>query len=532
MEVLYKKPLTIIMIMIAFVLLFNITYAWDNCYDNSYGDAYSKVCVDDPIDKDGYSWNPYYWDYAMIRVQCTGDKFYAYEDLGSWNDVNCDQYGCYDSGQDGFFLQLAGTGYPISHQFVSISGSTDLTEPMYWAYVCWDKNSRYWTWAGYGWVNGNFNFDVVECRTNNHCSSDEICDNHECVEGSVCQETDDGKDYYTKGTCTDNTGSYTDECTTDNSIAEYYCLGGACYIDYVTNLGGACEDGHFIDCNSHDYSACYQDNVYWFDSCNNVEEIKEQCDYGCLDGECTIYVECTDTDGGKEYGLKGTCSDSTGSGTDTCSSDGSRSILWEYYCDGNLCALDGPIEGNCVDGALVTCSPHDHVDCYDGNVYWFDSCGEREELQQQCPEGCTDGVCNTNPCIPHSEMRCDNNDVYWFDSCGNKEELVQDCGTKTCTDGVCQGGGNGTCVPYNMRCDNDLVQKCNEAGDGWDTEYQCSEGTKCVEKSNTYATCEAENWLDIFIEKLRTDIKYQAGAVIAAIAVIGSIIFFSKRRRR
>ncbi len=39
-------------------------------------------------------------------------------------------------------------------------------------------------------------------------------------------------------------------------------------------------------------------------------------------------------------------------------------------------------------------------------------------------------ITGTNDCctpIPHADYKCYNNDVYWYDSCGNLEELKQDC---------------------------------------------------------------------------------------------------------
>lgn len=41
-------------------------------------------------------------------------------------------------------------------------------------------------------------------------------------------------------------------------------------------------------------------------------------------------------------------------------------------------------------------------------------------------------------CKTHSSKVCDRGDVYWYDSCGNKEDLYQDCTNKeTCSNGVC-----------------------------------------------------------------------------------------------
>jgi hypothetical protein len=42
-----------------------------------------------------------------------------------------------------------------------------------------------------------------------------------------CTDTDNGKDYYTKGTCTDEVGGYIDMCI-GNYLQEYYCSNNIC----------------------------------------------------------------------------------------------------------------------------------------------------------------------------------------------------------------------------------------------------------------------------------------------------------------
>jgi eight-cysteine-cluster-containing protein len=39
-------------------------------------------------------------------------------------------------------------------------------------------------------------------------------------------------------------------------------------------------------CESHNYYKCYNNNLYWFDSCGNVQDKKEYCQYGCTEKEC------------------------------------------------------------------------------------------------------------------------------------------------------------------------------------------------------------------------------------------------------
>jgi len=40
-------------------------------------------------------------------------------------------------------------------------------------------------------------------------------------------------------------------------------------------------------------------------------------------------------------------------------------------------------------------------------------------------------------CTPHLTYSCYGGDVYWYDSCGNREDKKEECGTLTCIGGVC-----------------------------------------------------------------------------------------------
>ena len=41
-------------------------------------------------------------------------------------------------------------------------------------------------------------------------------------------------------------------------------------------------------------------------------------------------------------------------------------------------------------------------------------------------------------CISHNYSKCYDNDVYWYDSCGNRQEKKEECGDAGCRNGVCK----------------------------------------------------------------------------------------------
>ncbi|MEK6860770.1 MAG: hypothetical protein AABY07_02255, partial [Nanoarchaeota archaeon] len=64
-----------------------------------------------------------------------------------------------------------------------------------------------------------------------------------------------------------------------------------------------------------------------------------------------------------------------------CVDDGSCSFGKRNSCEGQF-----KLNRKCsqLNECRQKCSPKNHKDCYEGSVYWFDSCGNREELFQQC----------------------------------------------------------------------------------------------------------------------------------------------------
>ena len=168
------------------------------------------------------------------------------------------------------------------------------------------------------------------------------------------------------------------------------------------------------DCTSHDHYGCYDSDVYWYDSCNNREEKKEECGTSGYAGN----NYCHDNDVYRNYTTKG-CSGSSC----TSSTNGIKQ---------QECGADG-----CSGGSCITCTSHDHYGCYDSDVYWYDSCNNREEKKEECgADGCSGGSCIT--CTSHDHYSCYDSDVYWYDSCNNREEKKEECGADGCSGGACE----------------------------------------------------------------------------------------------
>ncbi|MCX6817510.1 MAG: hypothetical protein NTU57_01490 [Candidatus Aenigmarchaeota archaeon] len=92
------------------------------------------------------------------------------------------------------------------------------------------------------------------------------------------------------------------------------------------------------------------------------------------------------------------------------------------------------------------CKSHAEMKCYGEHVYWFDSCGHKEEKKEYCTSGCENGFCKTKEgCTEHAEAKCADGHVYWYDSCNGKEDKKEYC-QNGCENGACKGGTEKTCL--------------------------------------------------------------------------------------
>ncbi|MBN2043368.1 MAG: hypothetical protein JW754_06215 [Candidatus Aenigmarchaeota archaeon] len=125
-------------------------------------------------------------------------------------------------------------------------------------------------------------------------------------------------------------------------------------------------------CTPRSEEKCYNDNLYWYDSCENKEEKKEECELGCVEDRCRA-VECQ-----THYTFR--CHSGHIYWFDSCDNREDKKEYCEEGCEYEKCKED--------------CPPHQKLQCFGGHVYWYDGCGEREGMKEYCPNGCDLGSCN------------------------------------------------------------------------------------------------------------------------------------------
>lgn len=121
----------------------------------------------------------------------------------------------------------------------------------------------------------------------NNCGvqTDKPAESQTCTT-NVCTDSDNGKNYNTKGTVNNNGINYIDSCN-GLWLSEYYCDDSSARVDY------------------------------------------KYCDSGCNNGACITNTACSDTDNGKDYFTKGYLSYAGNTLADSCSNN---DYLAEYYC--------------------------------------------------------------------------------------------------------------------------------------------------------------------------------------------------------
>lgn len=271
-----------------------------NCYEYSYdygtAHAYAKVYFNMMDDKGVWTPNAYAIKKFSIDIGFQGDKLYYYNNLANWNNIVCDDGGCFGGQQISQGQNILAN---VGEQYTNCP-----------AYLAWDRNDNgqnwAWTYAGYGWTgSGNcFNVKVVNCYQDNQCNSGYYCDKSgdwktwdckfkECENG---QDKTDSSGYYKcesykwvrKGECKTNEekciASALSKCENYNWVNK----GGV-----VGKCGAECTNISQNKCVGLDYYTC--DN-YKFTINRNVGKCGVECTIPTDCGESSLFSgwDCTE----------------------------------------------------------------------------------------------------------------------------------------------------------------------------------------------------------------------------------------------
>ena len=301
-----------------------------------------------------------------------------------------------------------------------------------------------------------------------NCDPGELCDEQgHCAPVVVCTT-------HHHAACVSGDAYWFDSCDQQQELSDDCGLGESC-------VDGACVP----TCAPQAYTACVGDDVYWFDACDQQGALADDCGVGehCEAGACVSGVPSSWNCSATYYGAGDGCDCECGAYDPDCDAPGATI----YGCDDyQLCDA----QGHCQ--PITDCVTHDHQACVGGDVRWVDSCGDTEELVEDCQghpcanaacdftvpvawtcspgyydnsDGCDcecgaydpdcdepgasvyncdsgqdcdeSGLCYT-PCTPTVETSCVDDEVWWLDTCGEPVELAEICGDNApCVDGAC-----------------------------------------------------------------------------------------------
>ena len=115
---------------------------------------------------------------------------------------------------------------------------------------------------------------------------------------------------------------------------------------------------------------------------------------------------------------------------------GSADMCSTGHCESKVCCASSCANGSCSTGR---CLLNNGQPCTSKGDCLSNRCEGGKAQKHCCPTSCSSGFCSTgNCCTFHSAKKCYGGDVYWYDSCGNREELYDKCGSdQTCQSAVC-----------------------------------------------------------------------------------------------
>lgn len=182
---------------------------------------------------------------------------------------------------------------------------------------------------------------------------------------ATCTDTDGGKNYTSQGTVSKGTSSNTDVCTSATILQEFYCYGSSIkstsysctsisrLIPFECKNGACVRVCTPIICQSSGISC-----GIWEDECGGEDINCGACanGYSCYGGKCAVdtdHTNCTDSDGGLNYYLRGYVN--VMNDWDWCRNTQNGSLLSEKYC---INATTGGTQsffcpGNCTSGACI-----------------------------------------------------------------------------------------------------------------------------------------------------------------------------------
>jgi len=296
---------------------------------------------------------------------------------------------------------------------------------IYWFDSCGYKEEKK-EYCEHGCEDGRcFKFEHCFNNVKDEDETNVDCGGIECQPCEVCVDSDNGKNYFEEGEVKKGGTSHKDYCNIDGTLTEKYCENNEIKAEKIhCSQGYECINGECRseNCTSHFGYICHNGHLYWVDSCENIEEKKEYCKYGCGRGICV--GECKDSDGGDNIYEKGTCYDESNTQgiTDVCEEDPYYSTVKDYSCR----------EGECVGKYKYCIYGCEDGACKESGV----GCTDSDEGINENVSGYVSWEGTTYPDYCKDELPYDTLIEYYCDGNDLKSKEIY-CGHLNCAYGKC-----------------------------------------------------------------------------------------------
>ncbi|MEK6913633.1 MAG: CARDB domain-containing protein [Nanoarchaeota archaeon] len=316
--------------------------------------------------------------------------------------------------------------------------------------------------------------NVDTCGTCEYCTADdstcnpygtsEVCGSKDCSSlNTVC------KDYSNVNKYCNGAGS----CGSGGTCSDYTNKpsGTICGINQKCNTIGTC-----ISCTSHAQTKCYDNDVYYFNLCGDLEDKKSECGLNTI-SSWSEYCEGDDIYKKRIYYdkgcLNGACYSESGSeiekvqsctyGCETISSSTRCKTNSNIKCNFNSdCGSNGESSPYCGGNKVYTWATY--YTCNNPETAQSSCSSDSFEiLKADCNYGCYNGICNPTGCSKDTDCGESYCDDWQSNYCKNGDVYhKRNCYNKICSSYICSENLNideQRVIDCTTGCQNDLCEK-------------------------------------------------------------------------
>ncbi len=221
------------------------------------------------------------------------------------------------------------------------------------------------------------------------------------------------------------------DCGTNGYVGSPFCQGNGVYKNYKTYT--CSNPGTANSYCSNSTNAQLQQTCTSNQTCSNGSCVQNELVVSCYaapnpantNQSVNFIAAATGGSGSYTYSWSGAC---TG-GSQVCSNSFSQ--------PGTKTATINVTSGNQTNNSSCSvninqgCTSHSYQQCSGNNLYWYNSCGNQEELSQYCPNGCSGSSCNQQHNISVQTNSATN--IY------NNQATLNGYLNSNCSSGSCAG---------------------------------------------------------------------------------------------